>query len=496
MKNFNLISFFLIFFLIYSTDSFSQSLSASGQNAVNKLQNEHFPRLKKSKTNLETNRSSVSSKDCDNYIDDVNKAVGVWNTVPKADYSNSKIKPIKSELDTYIAFAKEAQIIFKERQAAEQSNKPATNVASNKKPAVTINFKVGDKVSVVSSSEWSWGTVTGIAGKEFQPKAGIANQDIEIDVQIAVRYLPLGKQIVGNNQVFEYWPYHEFFAEIKKLGLKQFFNMVYEVVGKNTAPGYGVFTANGDNLVQLEKEIKSIETLLNKFPAIPADAQRYADRSARDVNVLAFKMCLEGKDQFMKKQMDKRIQEHFRLLNEGDFSPVSIIDGKQLKYVDGGQKTIFWKDIICGSPESVKKSVINDLNNFLKSMNLTANGDTYLSSWNDIIAAKKSKFLGEAEKEMNWATNYPFADGNAMTLYKRDLGGNPIKISFKTSAPKVSGGIQDRDKRKYGVAFFGKESGCSYHQYIEFYILETHKGNGVYDAARCIFGGSGYTKKF
>jgi len=496
MKAQLLFTLLLITSFVFTGNTYAQSLSAAGQNASNKLTNEHFPRLKKMKSEIESQRSTIASKKCDEYIDAVNKAVGVWNTVPKSDIGNSKLKPVKKELDEYIAFAKESQIIYKERQAAEKENTAVANTTSNNNvKTINSNFKVGDKVSVVSSSEWSWGTITGLAGKEFQPKAGIANQDIEIDVQKKLSYLPLGKQIVGEKTVFEYWPYHDFFADIKALNLNQFYRMLFESGGNNVAPGYGVFTPNGVNLLQLQKEIKAVEDILKKYPPLPADAQRYADRSARDVNASAYKTAIDNKAVFLKKKIDERINEHLKLIYEGDFSPVSISTNQQFKYIDGKMETMFWRDIVCGNPDRIKKAIVKDLNDFLTEMQMPANGETYLVDWDKMIEAKKAKYTQEANKDRNWATEYPFSDAGAMTLYKRDIGGSPIKIVFNSSTPKVSGGIQDKDKRKYGIAFFAKEAGCPYHFYVEFYILETHKGGGAYDAPRCIYGGTGYTNK-
>ena len=493
MKNFNVLVC-LVLVLVWSSQVFGQNLSASAQNALNKLEKEYFPRLRTQKAEIESQRSSIASVKCNNYIDEVNRTVGVWNSIPKSELRNPKLVSAKQELDTYIAFAKEAQTIFRERKAAEQSGVANNNTNQANSNAVNIgNFKVGDKVSVLSSSEWTWGTITGIAGKDFQPRAGIVGEDVEVDIQIKVSYLPAGKQRVAAKNIYSFWNYHEFMQEVLKMKnkeIKEFFNMMYEVTGKNTAPGYGVFTPNGQNLLKLNKEVKTIEDLFNRFPALPSDAEKLGDRGYNE-NVYAYKKALEGKDEFLKKKIDERIKEHIRLINENNFSPESILVGSQVKYVDEPKRTVFWSDLLCGSSENIKKAILKDINDFLSEVGMPSNAESYLSNWNTLAAEKKSKIEQEANKNMNWATQYPFTDAQAPTLVKRDLGGNPTKIIFKTNAPKIE---SDKSKRKYGIAFYPKKGDCPYIPYTEFYILETYRGPGKYDAPRCVFGGTGYTK--
>lgn len=496
-KNVSIITIMLLSVLL-SNNTYAQNISAGTQNAINRLDNEYFPRLKKMKANIETNRSTIPSAKCNEYIDELNKSIKVWNSIPESDLKHKKIQPIRESLREYIAFGNEARELFKERQEAEKKNNVTSNSNSNNNSSNTAevesNFKVGDKVSVVSGSTWSWGNITGFAGKEFQARAHIANEDIEVDIKKEARYLSVGKEKVGKQHVFEYWPYHEFFEDIKELDLNQFYRMIFEVVGKNASPGKGTFTANGRNLSELQKEIKLVEEILKKYPPFPEDAQRYADRSSRDVNAVAYKIAIDGKDKFLQKKIeDGRIKEYLRILYNGKFSPESISTNKQLKYLDT-DKTIFWMDILCVSPDNIKKAVIKDMNDFLKEMNMPQKGESYLEGWDEMIASKEKHFLDKMEKDPNWKSSFPYTDSRAMTLYKRDVGGNPSKILFSTSAPKVKGGIQNKDKKKSGVAFFKKKGDCPYYFYVRFSIFEKHQGNGVYDAPKCLFTNSGYTK--
>ncbi len=188
--------------------------------------------------------------------------------------------------------------------------------------------------------------------------------------------------------------------------------------------------------------------------------------------------------------MDKRINEHINDLYNSDFSIRSInsYTFKELKYLDVNRKTITWKDIICGNSERIKKAVIEDINNFLLEKGYSIKGESYLKDWDNIVSNKKSKYIIEADEVVNWARDYP--DSDALSIFKRDIGGSPIKVSFKPTVVTYS------FKYKEGIAFFPKDPGCEYYSYVKFKIVQKALGSGVYDSPYGSTDTFGYTKKF
>lgn len=81
--------------LLFADTSYAQNLSAGAQNAVNRLEREYFPSLGKIKSEIESQRSTIASAKCNEYIERTNRAVGVWNSIPKSELRNPKLSPTK-----------------------------------------------------------------------------------------------------------------------------------------------------------------------------------------------------------------------------------------------------------------------------------------------------------------------------------------------------------------------------------------------------------------
>jgi hypothetical protein len=124
--------------LIFSATASAQEPSNLAKSFCDKLEKEYYPDLKARKENLEKNRATVSTKECDDYLTALNATVAVWNSIPKSEYKKSRIVEAGKPLDEYLAFGKTAQAIFKERkveedkQAAEKAKVAAANAESDK----------------------------------------------------------------------------------------------------------------------------------------------------------------------------------------------------------------------------------------------------------------------------------------------------------------------------------------------------------------------------
>jgi hypothetical protein len=103
----------------------AQEMSAVAKASIESLEKEHHPKLKERQTKIEATRKTVSSKECDDYIGAVNAAIAVWNKIPESEHKQSKIAEVGKELDAYIAFAREAEKLFKERREEEKKTEGA-----------------------------------------------------------------------------------------------------------------------------------------------------------------------------------------------------------------------------------------------------------------------------------------------------------------------------------------------------------------------------------
>jgi hypothetical protein len=102
-----------------------QEMSAVAKASIESLEKEHHPKLKERQSKIEATRKTVSSKECDDYIGAVNAAIAVWNKIPESEHKQSKIAEVGKELDAYIAFAREAEKLFKERREEEKKTEGA-----------------------------------------------------------------------------------------------------------------------------------------------------------------------------------------------------------------------------------------------------------------------------------------------------------------------------------------------------------------------------------
>ncbi|MDX2172546.1 MAG: hypothetical protein SFY56_05455 [Bacteroidota bacterium] len=474
----------LIIFSIMTFSSFSQELSNLAKSLSDKLQNEYYPDLKSRKEKIEANRKSGPPQECNDFIDALNRALAVWNNIPKKEYNHPTIVAVGKPLDEYLAWGKTAQEIFKERKANESSTTSTTSQSNNgvnntNNSNQQKSFKVGEKISALYNGDWMEGTITSIEGNMYK-----------VDVTAPSMYK--GAQNLPIDIMYTYWPYVDFLESMvrtNKSKIFNFLNVMHEICG-DCASGFSIVNLNGKEILEAAKEIDYVASELKKYPPIPADNNL---KNSYTTNPKTYEMVVAKKKEFFDKKYGDMIKQHLTDMENNSFSPVSISNAsKQLTYDD--KTTIFWSDLICKSDAPIKKAILADLNEYIYSAGLKLVAESFFSEWDIMVQKIKSDKLKVADEPVNWSQKYPYTDAAKEKLVKSTFGQNISSVKFYTNQPTETAtntnGVKSRETT--GI-YFNKIEGCSYYQWVKVVCYQEYKG-GAWGPMKVVANSSGYTK--
>jgi hypothetical protein len=454
----------ILLFMLLNNLNFGQELSNLAKNYVDQLENEYLPDLKSRKQKIESNRKNGPAQECNDFIGLVNNAVGVLNKIPKSEYSHPSVKKVDSAIDEYIAFAAIAQEIFKERKEVE-------NNKGN-------NFKAGEKVCALYNGDWMEGTY-------------VSSESGVVTVDVTAPSMYKGSQKLPANTVYSYWPYVEFIelmTKTEKSKIFKFLSVMYEVCG-DCARNMGIVNLNGNEILEAAKEIDYVESVLKKYPPIPADNNLKDDYST---NPKTYAMVVSKKKGYLEKKYGEMIKQHLDEMEKNDFSPTSILTRQQLTYEN--KETIFWSDLICKSDAPIKKAILADVNNYLKDAGLPQNGESYFTNWDGMVAKIKSKKQKEADEPLAWKSKYTFSDPVKEKLVKSTFGQDITNVKFNSNQPsQTATNTNGSMSRETNGLYFKKIPGCSYYQWVKVVCYQKYTG-GAWGPMQVTANSSGYTK--